>query len=322
LIIASNKNLHIVLLGCGFASKIHSRTIRSVDTGVDISFASRSEAKSKDYAKKYKGKNSYASYGAAIQDPEIDVVMINTPPASHFDLAKRALTQGKHVIVEKPPFKSSDDFDTLASIADSNKVQLMVAENYYYKPLRYKLVELLQSGVIGKPLFINISATKKQNNEDWRNDPFQSFYGALFEGGIHWINFINNLGYKIKKIGGIVPGDPLAMEKSIQVTAQTENGPVINISYSWEVDTLLKGVFRKSRIYGTEGSISFETNGIYIFVRGKKIRLYFPKILDIAGYKAMFKDFIKAIRTETPPSFTWQMAKQDLVFIENIYKTK
>ena len=321
-IIDHKKTIHLALLGCGFASKIHSKTIRRVDKSSKVSFASRSPEKADNYRKKYKGFKSFDSYEAAINDPDVDVIMINTPPASHFDLAKKALEARKHVIVEKPPFPKSTDFDILGNLAEQQQKQLLIAENYYYKPLRYKIYKLLQSGVIGDPLFINISATKKQINSDWRNDENQSLFGALYEGGIHWINFMNNIGFEIKDIQGVFPGKKEGLDKSVQVMAETKDGPVMNLSYSWEVDTVLKGIFRKSRIYGIKGSISFETNGIYVWVRGEKIRFFMPNLRDIAGYGAMFKDFFKAISEQKNAQFTWQMAKNDLELIEKIYKNK
>ena len=64
----------------------------------------------------------------------------------------------------------------------------------------------------------------------------------------------------ITQIKGFLPKQKNVLEKSMQVVANTEEGAVINLLYSWEVDTIAKGL-RVSRIYGREGSITFETNG-------------------------------------------------------------
>jgi len=90
--------------------------------------------------------------------------------------------------------------------------------------------------------------------------------------------------------------------------------------YSWEVNALLKGL-RMSRIYGSKGSIKFESNGLFMFVRGDKWKLIFPGISDIGGVKRMFADFIKALREGEDAQFSLDKAKRDLVFIEQAYET-
>ena len=195
----------------------------------------------------------------------------------------------------------------------------MVAENYYYKPLRTKIAECMKEDWIGKAIFFNINATKKQQSKgDWRDDASVAKFGSLFEGGIHWINFINNIGFVVKNAMGFVHDAQIKLERSIQASCNTDKGTIINLFYSWEIDTIFKGL-RLSRIYGTEGSITFESNGLFIFVRGKKIKLFFPGFKNITGIAPMLLDFMEAIKQNKTPQFTWQMAVKDLRLIEEIY---
>lgn len=314
-------DLHICLLGCGDITKAHAKQLKKI-TGVEISFASRSLDKAQSYAKQLGGVKGFGSYEDAISDTSVNAVMINTPPHVHYDLAMAALKADKHVIVEKPPFFSSKDFDPLGELADSKGLQLLVAENYFYRPLRYKIAELLQSDVIGQPLFLSINATKTQDNGgDWREDQQLTGYGALFEGGIHWMNFINNLGFDIQRVEGFQPKKSDQLERSMQVVADTEQGLVMSVLYSWEVNTMWKGA-RISKIHGTHGSIGFESNGVFIWIRGKRKRfILLPGLKDITGSAPMFRDFVHAIRSDTPAQFTWRMAKTDLEIVEEAYET-
>lgn len=317
--IGQNEPVRLVFLGCGDVTKKHVGRARYADKNLELSFASRTMQKAEAYKLKYKGTHAFGSYDEAIASDQIDVVMINTPPNLHYELAKKVLEADKHLIVEKPPFLTSTRFDELGTIADTKGLQLMVAENYFYKPLRYRVEEVITEKLIGDPLFIHINATKTQKSKnDWREDKKISGFGALFEGGIHWISFINNIGLKITEAKGFIPRQESDLERSIQVTAETEEGAVINLIYSWEVSTIAKGL-RLSKIYGREGSTTFETNGVMLYLRGKKSRLSFPKLRHIAGYKPMFKDFFVSLRTGKQPAFNYHMAKKDLVLIEQIY---
>ncbi len=320
--IEENQPIRLVFLGCGFATHLHSKTLRNLKN-VNCFYASRSPEKAKAYCEKYGGAGHFESYSKAIASPEIDVVFIATPPDCHLELALQSLRAGKHLLIEKPPFFKSTDFDLIRAEQKKTKVQAMVAENYFYKPLLKKLRQLIQSDVIGDLRFLYFNATKTQTTGNWRDENAKAGGGALFEGGIHWVNFISNLGLKIESVKGFQPGTKITeklprMERSIQVVAKYKEGPVGTLLYSWEVNALFKGL-RLSKIYGTRGSITFESNGLYIFVRGKKWRFIFPGLSDIAGYKGMFQDFFKALHKGEEPAFNLALAQRDLEVIESVY---
>ena len=63
---------------------------------------------------------------------------------------------------KKPPFLKSSDFDVINAARQKSGTQVLIAENYYYKPLARRLRELIQSGLIGDPLFLFVNATKTQ----------------------------------------------------------------------------------------------------------------------------------------------------------------
>jgi len=177
---SDDQSITLAFLGCGNIVKSHAKSIMWADKKVNLAFASRDLSKAETYKKNYNGTVAFGSYDAAIQSDKVEVIFVTTPPKYHYDLAKRAILAGKHVIVEKPPFFKSSDIAELGPLADSKGCQLIIAENYFYKPMRYRIHELLKSEFIGQPLFINISATKKQKSKnDWREDQELTGYGAL-----------------------------------------------------------------------------------------------------------------------------------------------
>jgi predicted dehydrogenase len=317
--VKNNRLLNLAFLGCGFATRLHSKTLSNFKRDVRCYYASRSRDKAIAYNSKYKGSGYFASYADAIADANIDVVLVATPPAYHLDLALQAMRSGKHVIVEKPPFLRASDFDTIREVQAETRRRVFVAENYFYKPIAYKLRELIRDELIGEVLFVYINALKAQTTGDWRDDVELSG-GALLEGGIHWMNFIANLGLTVQSVRGFQPGEKKEMDKSMLVAIEYTEGAVGALYYSWEVPSLFKGL-RLSRIFGREGSITFESNGIFIIVRGKQKRLIIPKLTDIAGYKAMFRDFFHALRQAEEPQMNLELAQQDLELIESVYQS-
>jgi predicted dehydrogenase len=307
-----------VFLGCGYAATLHSKTLRGFKRDVRCYYASRDAAKAESFNRRFKGSGSFESSHAALRSDMIDVALVATPPAFHLDQASEALRCGKHCIVEKPPFLKSNDFGLVRELQKETGRRLVVAENYFYKPLLTKLRQIIQQGAIGEILFVHVNALKKQHMEDWRAEPKLSGGGALFEGGIHWISFISNLGLTLKSARGCRPPSRGRAERSILATLEFAEGAVGSLYYSWETPSLFKGL-RISKIYGREGSITFESNGVMVLVRGNKKRLLFPGFKDIAGYRAMFRDFFGAFREDRQPEFHLDLAEKDLRVVEQIY---
>ena len=314
----SPDTLNLAFLGCGGVVRKHSATLKRIG-GVNCYYASRSAGRGAELCRSMGGAGAYDTYAAALDDDAIDVVLVATPPSSHLELTMATLAANKHVIVEKPPFLRSTDFYTVSNAAQLAGRKVFVAENYFYKPLLACLRGILAEGDIGEPLFVLLNALKTQKVNGWRNDLTLSGGGALFEGGIHWVNFAANLGPSLLAVRGSRPGELDGLERSMMLTLDYE-GPVGALLYSWEVPSLFKGL-RISRIWGLEGNITFESNGLFVMVHGRRRRVLFPGLRDISGYRAMFQDFLHAIRSGTDPAFDLEAARRDLELVEQAYNT-
>ena len=314
------RTMRLCLLGCGWAAALHSRTLQGLKPNVQIYFSSRSAEKAKAYSQKYGGKGAIGSYEEAIRHPSVDVIAVLTPPASHLEWTLQALAAGKDVILEKPPLLRSGDFAAIEQSCQASRRRVYVAENYYYKPVLTALREILTSGLIGEPLFVQLNAVKSQKAANWRDDPTLAGGGALFEGGIHWVNFAGGLGLTIRSVKALRPGRKADLERSMALLIEFAEGPVGTLCYSWEVASPLRGL-RISRIYGREGGIAFESNGLFLATSGKRWRIQFPGVSDIQGYKAMFTDFLEAWQQGREARMTLARARRDLEVVEEAYRS-
>jgi predicted dehydrogenase len=104
------------------------------------------------------------------------------------------------------------------------------------------------------------------------------------------------------------------------VSFEYAEGPVGMLSYSWEVPSTANGL-RLSKIYGRAGTITFETNGLWVLLHGRRTRLYVPGLRDLAGHRAMWADFVRAWRAATEPAMTLDQARRDLELVEQAYAT-
>jgi predicted dehydrogenase len=313
--------LRLAFLGCGFATRLHSRTLARFGD-IERWYASRDLARAGEYSRKYSGAGWFGSYDDALRDERIDAVLVATPPASHLDLTLAALGAGKHVIVEKPPFLRSGDFDAVDQAARDAGRRVFIAENYFYKPTADALRKVIASGDIGEVRIININALKRQETSDWRDSEDLAGGGALFEGGIHWISFMSHLGLGVTGAHGFRAGGGRAgsLERSVVVVLEYAQGAVGTLHYSWEITSPLKGL-RLSAVYGTEGTVTFESNGVFVGVRGLRKRLSAPGLRDMLGYRAMFEDFFRSIKTGEEPRFGLPAARRDLELVEQAYRS-
>lgn len=313
--------MRLVFLGCGKIAEAHAKRLRRHKRAISVGFASRDPERARAFARRLGGE-AYASYEDAIAAPGVDAVAVVTPPSSHLPLALAALEARKHVVLEKPPLPRAADFDAIAAAAARAGRQVMVAENYHYKPVLERLRRLLADRVVGDLLFVHANAIKRQRTADWRADPALALGGALYEGGIHWIDFMATLGPAVRAVRGFQPklAAGAAVERSMMVGFEYDDGAVGMLSYSWEVPATAKGL-RLSKIYGREGTITFESNGLWVLCHGRKTRLYVPGLRDLSGYHAMWADFVRALTAGAPPRMTLAQARRDLELVEQAYAT-
>src|SRR5262249_54090452 len=108
------------------------------------------------------------------------------------------------------------------------------------------------------------------------------------------------------------------LDRSVLAVFRYATGAVATLSYSWEVPSRLRGL-RLSRVYGREGSIAFESNGLFLLTLGRRRRLAFPGLNDISGRRAMWSDFVAALRTDREPQYDLRHAQRDLELMEAVY---
>ena len=318
-------SLHIAFLGCGFITQVHSRHLRRLSSEIVCSYASRDRSKAEQFRRRFNGLRSYGNYEEAMTDASVDAVVVAVPPSFHLELTLQALHAGKHVLVEKPAFPRLADYDTvLAAKAEARKV-VLIGENDHYKPLAVCLRALLKQGAIGEMVFGHFTTLVKKfkTADDWRNDETMAGGDAFFEEGIHWLHLAASLGPRIVRIAGFRPSPSVGgtdrRAKSMMVAFEYDNGAVGSLYYSREVPSLFQGL-RLSKLLGRSGIITFESNGLFVVVRGEGFpRVLFPGFRDIRGYQAMYRDFHRAIREGRSPAMNLELAMEDQRLMDRIY---
>ena len=317
--------LRIAFLGCGFITRVHSRHLRRLRSEIVASYASRSRDKAEAFCREFGGAGAYVDYAAAIEAPDIDAVVIAVPPRYHLMLTLAALAARKHVLVEKPAYLRLEDYDTVIAARDRAQRVVLVGENDHYKPLAVYLRRLVSTGALGDMVFAQFTtiAHKLKAADDWRNDEDMAGGDAFIEEGIHWLHLANSLGPRIVEAHGYRPptssNGPDRRAKSMLVSFTYDNGAVGSLYYSREIPSLFRGL-RLSKLFGRRQVITFESNGSFVLVRGEGApQLRFPGFRDMRGYRAMYGDFVRAIRDGRVPEMSLEAAMDDQRLMDQIY---
>jgi predicted dehydrogenase len=95
-------------------------------------------------------------FQALLADPSIEALVIATPPAARFQLARSALEAGKHLLLEKPVGLDADQVEELQRLALRQRLSVAVDFEYRAVPLFQQLQALLAEGVIGDPWLVKL----------------------------------------------------------------------------------------------------------------------------------------------------------------------
>lgn len=99
---------------------------------------------------RYPSVETTANFRDLIEDPSIDAVAIATPVSTHYELALRALQEGKHVLVEKPLASNTDQVQHLIDVARKRNLVLMVDHTFVYTGAVRKIREMVESESLGE----------------------------------------------------------------------------------------------------------------------------------------------------------------------------
>lgn len=183
----AGKHINIALIGYGFVGKtFHAPLINSVE-GLKLAVvASRDEAKVKQALPDVA---VIASPEEAIQHPDVDLVVLASPNATHAPLARLALNAGKHVVVDKPFTLDMQEARELIALAEEKQRLLSVFHNRRWDSDYLGIKQAIEQGLIGKVKHFesHIDRFRPQVRVRWREQNVPGS-GLWFDIGPHLID--------------------------------------------------------------------------------------------------------------------------------------
>lgn len=142
--------IRIGVIGYGYWGPNIVRNLQGLDsTRVEMVCDSSPSALAR-VRKAYPGVRTTQDSRELLQSPEVDAVAVITPVWTHYELAKAALENGKHVFIEKPFTSSSDQAKELIDLATRKGLIIMVDHTFLFTGAVRKIQELVESGSLGE----------------------------------------------------------------------------------------------------------------------------------------------------------------------------
>lgn len=144
--------LSVAVVGYGYWGSKHVRVLSALP-GVTVHVVDGDRRRLDAAAVEYPAAHLSAELDQVL--PDIDALVVATPPATHAAIARRALDRGKHVLVEKPLTTSVAEGEQLVDLAARTGALLMTGHTFEYNPAVWKLREIVRSGALGRILYID-----------------------------------------------------------------------------------------------------------------------------------------------------------------------
>ena len=220
----------------------------------------------------------------ALRDPSVHAVVVATPTTTHYALAKEALEQRKHVLVEKPLTTEVKQGLGLLELATSQQLVLMVGHVFVYNPGIRKVKEYLDAGHLGKMYYVSMVRTNL--------GPIRLDVNAAWDLAAHDLSIVNYWleaePLSVSAIGGTWINQ--GIEDAVFATLTYPQGVLVNLHASW----LNARKARDITVVGERRMLTFDDMDL-----NEPLRIYDKQVTDVRTrptYVDSFASFRASVR--------------------------
>ena len=290
-----------------------------------------------DEAKRLLGEKltrSYTEYADLLEKESPELCMVTMEARLAPPVIEAALESGSHVFAEKPGCVTRQQFEKLATLAESKHLHLMLAFANRANPESLVARKMIQQGRIGKVYSIDMHIvadqmrlTNPNYHGTWYADKTRAGGGHLIWLGIHWLDlamFLTDTAI-VGASGAIanVGGQPMSAEDSAVATLHFSNGMLGTLNSGYYLDT---GYQTQIRIWGSKGWLNLDSTGAVKMTwyentgpKAKQLQTL-DSPTEPRGYSPFVAQAVTAISRNTAPPITTQESLNALRTVFGIYE--
>jgi predicted dehydrogenase len=263
--------------------------------------------------------------GSVLTSPHVDAVAVVTPVWTHFELAKAALENGKHVFVEKPFTTTSEQARQLIELAEKKNLRIMVDHTFLFTGAVKKIRQLIDGNELGKLYYYDSTRVNL--------GLFQHDVNVVWDLAPHDLSIMNHL-IKDKPEAIVATGEVHvnSQEDVAFITIYFEHNIIAHINVNWlspvKVRTTLIGGEKKMVVWNDleadekvkvydKGAQITNREGIYnLLVSYRSGDMWAPKVEQTEALKAECEYFVDCVKNNTRPFNDGQAGLQVVKMLE------
>jgi len=284
----------------------------------------------------------YRTREELFSDPDVDAVLVMSDTGAHEQDVIACAKNGKHVLLDKPISITTEQAERMVEAADKAKVVLMMAYLIRYLPPYIKARQLIEQGVIGKPLTMKISIrcplafitdSPDVKEPGWYVDPKRGGYGGFNDHGIHYTDIMRYLlGSEPVSVFGKVAKlkhQELEVDDYGVCVVTMDQGEIVTIESTWHAPGWYAPMTSQEEclIVGAQGEIQLhyqKSPQLAVSGNGIEGRQYFDwqgdDRYEICYQNCLF-DFVDVVKGRKPLSVSGHDGLKALRVIEGAYQS-
>ncbi len=312
----ADRKIGIGLIGLGLINRAHQYGYRQVADRARIVAVCDARRDIAGERAAELGCAAYTEYPELLRDPAVEAVDITLPHHLHYVVARAALEQGKHVLIEKPMAATSAECLELIDLARGKGLTFTVAENTRFVAAYIEAQRLVSSGALGQPRLIRTfiygsEVERLRDTSNWKGRKDGTLGGTIFDAGPHSFYLLKWLFGAIQQVQAfqsrLVPESEV--EDHAVVAGRLTNGALFTTEYSFTAEIPWG---ERCEIYGSEGSLIIDQlcnppavhyHGAQDY-EGRPLTAvpYDPKLWKLASIAEGVRDFVDALIEGSAPA--------------------
>ena len=187
-----SKDMNWAVLGTGVIANEMAAGLQKMGKSL-YAVGNRTHSKGVAFAEKYGIGKVYGTIDEMFTDDNVDIIYITSPHNTHYGFMKKALENGKHLLVEKSITLNSQELDEMIALAESKGLVLAEAMTIWHMPLYKELWSIVQSGELGRVQMITVNfGSFKEYNMANRFFNRNLAGGAMLDIGVYALSIVRS----------------------------------------------------------------------------------------------------------------------------------
>lgn len=321
--------LGVAIVGCGL---IGAKRMNALAGQRLVVCADLRKERAQSLAATVDGAEATSDWRRAITRNDVDIVVVATTNESLAEVTLAAVEAGKHVLVEKPGARKSEELPPIIQAAKRRGVSVRVGFNHRYHPALARALAMVKEGAVGALMFLRGRyghGGRIGYDREWRADPERSGGGELIDQGIHLIDLARCFLGEFPHVTGFAKtyywDMPVDDNAFMLLRTEQDRAAFLHVS-----STEWKNLF-SLEVYGKAGKLQIDGLGGSYGVE----RLTYYRMLPEMGppetssweyprgdrsWAIEFEEFLDDIDKRREPSARLHDAYQALKVIEQVYR--